>query len=470
MGFRGLFQSKPKAVSKTPKRTSGKKVTESNDHEYKQVIGFQDASNDGSRPSEMGRELFSFPKPEHKETMADYINNHKEGDIFPYVTVTGQEDETKDSRLARLRSFVSPYGKSVKPEMRINGVILDLLDGSLCIDELKQHVDNSILSKAKIKENKRFNDINEHVFTKPYVQLRRITGEFVPLLSGTADYTDLVFSLQDGRLLDHQIVVQSNKIPTNSAGVFEMSCDYCIPTRDIRQLSIKYELARPIMREGYQWGTVSMCISICEADTPYITPKVEAIGIVRMPYTAMEDQEADPDHKDITYTASQIKRFRDMYLEGAIADNDEPRKEKLKKSSYSKSTIRGASKGLEGPSHVGEMSGWEHLKGMKKPLLDEGIASVSAASADEDDIKPDLVRKAEWEAQQEKLRMESMAIAKQFKDVRKPSPAPERMTLTKDSDTESIPRSFGGSDSEESEPEAFKRAKKKTVGFQVQDV
>jgi len=402
---------KDKVKQRRDSVVSGRGVSRSSDHEHAQVV-FKDTANDGSKTAEMSRELFSFPKPETKETMADYLNNHKEGDIFPYIAVTGKEEESKDSRLARMRAFVSPYNKSVKPEMRINGVVLDMLVGSLHIDDLKSYVDQTRLSKAEKRENKSFRNIEEHVFTKPYVQLRKVIGEFVPLLSGTADYTDLVLSLQDGRLLDNQVIVQSNKLPTNSSGIFELSCDYCIPTKDIKQLSIKYELARPIMKEDFQWGAISFSISISESDTPYLTPKVEAMAVVRAPYTAMEEVLSDPDHKDVTYTSSQIKQFRQLYSQGDIADNDEPMRERMKISSYSKSTIRGAQKALQGPSHLGNVDGWSQLQGMKKPLLADGEASVDAASGDEDDIDVKQTTRDEWEKEQERVR-------KQFEGMRK---------------------------------------------------
>ncbi|WJX09057.1 hypothetical protein [Trichoderma gamsii cogu-like virus 1] len=472
MGFKDMVRRASFSKKSGKKMSASKDVSMSNNHDYSQIVGFHNTANDGSQAADLGRELFSYPKPENRETMADYISGHKSGDIFPYISVTGREEETKDGRLARLRSFVSPYGKVVKPEMRINGVMLDMLEGSLHLDDLKAHVDKTRLTKEEAKENKRFKDLEEHVFTKPYLQLRKITGEFVPLLSGTSDYTDLSFCLQDGRLLDHQVIVQSNKLPTNTIGVFELSCDYCIPTKDIKQLSLKYELARPVMKEGFQWGAVSMVISVCEADTPYLTPKVEAMAINKMPYTALEEAAYDLDHKDITFTAGQIKKFRDMYTAGDIMDNDEPKKERMKQSSYSKSSIRGTSKAVAGPSHVGELSGWEYMKGMKKPLLADGEASVDAPSESEDDIDVNPSTKEEWEKQQEALRAEMQmtkynpkeAIGKTKAIDRTLSTSPpESLTLSKVASVSSV--------SDDSEPEIFKRiARKKRVGFNVQDV
>lgn len=470
MGFFDSFR-RSRSVSAPSRSGRRKEITRSQDHDLQQVVNFKGTANDGSRPSEMGRELFSFPKPETKETMADYLSGHKDGDVFQYLAVMGKEDETKDSRLARLRAYTTPYGKEVVPEMRINGVVLDLSEGQLHIDDLKDHVNKRNISKAQIRENKHFKGISEHSFKKPYLQLRRVTGEYVPLLSGTADYTDLVFSLQDGRLLDHQIVVQSNKIPTNNNGVFELSCDYCIPTKDIKQLSIKYELARPIMKEGFQWGSVSLMISICESDTPYITPKVEAMAVVRAPFTAMEEHENDLDHKDVTYTSGQIKKFRELYTQGDVADVDEPKKERLKTSSYAKSSMRGAAKAQKGPDHLADLDGWSHLKNMKKPLMPEGVASVSAASGDDETEElPSAPNLDAWNAEQQKAR-------EQFEEAMRSTSSSSSVPpsyKTKSPEPENIIRPFQSmvedEVSDESEPDFIKRARKKRVSFNVHDV
>jgi hypothetical protein len=461
-----------KSNSSSNRAESQKQVSQSRSHDHAQVLNFQGAANDGSKSSEMGRELFSFPKPETRETMTDYLQGHKSGDVFQYVAVTGTEEESKDSRLARMRSYVSPYGKSVAPEMRINGVILDMGEGVMRIDELKQHVDKTKISGVQKRQNKHFKGLTEHVFSKPYIQVRKITGEFVPLLSGTADYTDLVFSLQDGRLLDHQILVQSNKLPTNSAGVFELSCDYCIPTKDIRELAIRYELARPIMKEGFQWGSVSMSISVSESDTPYLTPKVEAMAIVKMPYTAMEEHQNDLDHKDVTYTATQIKKFRELYSSGDIADNDEPKRERQKISSYSKSSIRTGKKAIKGPEHLGGLEGWNHLAGMKKPLLKDGEASESAKSDDESVDQEVLHQTKEaWEKEQERMRREFDMSSNVGSSSSKTTPPKyqdlDEVIAPQISKKATVTEESG---SEESDPDFIKKARKKSVGFNVHDV
>lgn len=463
MAFRNFFSRNKDAKLRNQQESSQgqKSITNSQHHDMAQVLSFANGAHDGTAANDIGRDLFSFPKPEKKETMKDYLNNHNSGDIFPYIAITGKEEETKDNRIARLRAFASPYNKESKPEMRVNGLVLDLLVGSLHIDDLKSHVDNSLLSKAQTKQNKQFKEINTHVFKKPYVHIKKITGEFVPLLSGSADYTELYFSLQDGRLLEHQVVVQSNKIPTNNVGVIEMSCDYCIPTADIKQISIRYELARPIMKEGFQWGTVSLVISVDESDTPYLTPKVEAMAIVRAPYTSMETQQVDQDHKDVTYTAAQIKSFRELYINNDIADNDEPLKERKVQSSYPKSSIRGQQKTVKAPEHLGSLPGWSQMQDSRKPLITADLASVSAASGgDEDDSPIRNTTISEWEEEQKRMRtafdQAGLHQARIPKPPMKPAIKKPRVRSNTVLSESTAVDSVSDDSSDESEPEIFK--------------
>lgn len=408
----GLFRKLTSSVSdKSPSRSkrARRSVSDSQVHDDKQVLNFtKSIKGDGIEP-DMTRDLYSVPKPQEIETMADHISNHKPGDVFPYFSVVGNEEETKEGRLSRLRAYRSPYGKENKPEMRINGVILDEIEGTILVQQLKEHVDETKLSRAQSKQNKKFKPLDETTFKKSYIMISRITGEYVPLMSSTADYTELYFTLEDGRLLDNQTIVQSNKLPTNQNGVFELSCDYCINVKDIKQLSLKYFLSRPIMKEGFQWGSISITIRMSESDTPFLIPKVEAMAIVRTPYTTLEEQTKDPDHADVVYTSGQIKKFQEMYKAGEIMDIDEAKKERTKKSSYSKSSIRGATKGEQGPTHLSNQDGWEHMKGMVKPRLAEGEASISAPSEEEDDIQVSQLTKEQYEREQERLR-------KQFED------------------------------------------------------
>lgn len=431
MGLMDLVKGRRASAAGNQKRASHRRLTESRDHEDGQVLDFrQTVRGDGAEP-DMTRELLSVPKSSRIESMVDHLQTHENGDIFPYVSVVGNEEEGKESRLARLRAYRSPYGKENKPEMRINGIMLTETEGMIRVQDLKDYVNKSQLSPLQKKENKKFKSIDGSNFVKPYIQISRITGEFVPLMSSTTDYTDLYFTLEDGRLLDKQVVVQSGKLPTNQNGVFELSCDYCVNSKDIEQVSLKYFLARPIMKEGYQWGSVSLTIRVSESDTPYLMPKVEAMAVVRMPFTTLEEQKKNPDHADVVFTSHQITKFREMYKSGDIADIDEAKASRMQVSSYSKSSFRGVVKSQADETGAASRPGWEHLQGARKPLLPEGEASVSAESDNEDEDLPsgnDFTRAA-YEAHQAELREQFRTSSGSTEDIdpdrltRSPSPS-----------------------------------------------
>jgi hypothetical protein len=419
MGIFDKLVSRRSRASTDPgdKRPSG--LSRSVQNGEAQVMGFKKSIKGNGVEPNLTRELYSVPKPTEVETMVDHIQNHKSGDVFPYMSVYGIEDEVKDGRLSRLRAFRSAYGKETRPEMRINGIELNELEGTIKVQDLKDYVNNDQISKTAKRENKRFKPLREESFTKPYIQITRITGEYVPLMSSSSDYTELYFTLEDGRLLENSVIAQSVKLPSNQNGVFELSCDYCISTKDLTQLSLKYFLSRPIMKDGFQWGSVSLVIRISESETPFVAPKVEAMAVVRTPYTTLEEQSKDPDHADVVYTSAQIKKFREMYQAGDIADIDEAKKERMKQSSYSKSSIRGLGKSVAKEEVVPVREGWEHIRSMRKPLLPEGEASVSAVSEDEDDIEVNQLTRRQYEEQQEKMRnrLEKMGIKAAEEDI-----------------------------------------------------
>lgn len=430
--FDKITGRRPSRPARSP-RKSRRSISDSANHEDKQVLGFKPTvKGDGKEPN-MSRDLFSVPMSDKVESMVDHLQAHTPGDIFPYVSVYGNEDESKDSRLSRLRAFKSPYGKENKPDVRLNGVVLMDTEGVIRVQDLKDYVNGESLTRSQTKENKRFKPLKEESFKKPYIHIARITGEYVPLMSSTADYTDLHFTLEDGRLLEHTAIVQSNTLPTNQNGVFELSCDYCINVSDLSQLSLKYFLSRPVMKEGFQWGSVSLTIRMSEADTPYIAPKVEAMAVVRMPFSTLEDQKKNPDHADVVYTSKDIEKYREMYRSGDIADIDEPKQAKMKLSTYSKSSIRGQAKAVSGPGHLGEQDGWEHLKNMRKPLLPEGEASVSAESTGEEDLQVSMPSKLAYEKHQEELRRGFSTQSDSTEDIpseeiaRSPSPEAKRL-------------------------------------------
>jgi len=340
------------------------------------------------------RELYKVPMPEQTEGMSDLIKSHVEGDHFPYFAVMGQEEESKPSRLGRLRSFMPFYNKDTLPTLKLPPLELTEMSCSLELEELLL---------ARRQPGKKSQQLN----FKPYVRIKMITFLYTPVMSSTARYTNFVVSIVDDRFPDGLKVAQSAVCVTNQEHPIELSCDYCIPRKAISKLHVSIDLESRIINAGEQWGSMYIEVNLEESDYPYMAVKRDALAMVRAPFTTLEQRKVDPDRIDVGFTGTEIEWFRQMYQNGDIADSGEPSKERVKKSSYSKSTVRGTQKQKPLLENVPE--GWDQLEGAGKPLVPAYEASISVPSNDNDeeqdlDKNEKLQAKAAWAEEQERLR------------------------------------------------------------------
>jgi hypothetical protein len=386
--------------------------------------------------------------------MTDLIKLHEDGDKFPYVGIVGNEGETLDARRSRMLSLKPSLGLRNIPEIEVSGCPLIDTEGEFSMSALMEHavtlgsipVSSSGIMPVRTQSK-------NYAITKPYVHIKSVTGLYTPNMSSTADFCRLWFVLTDNRLINQGKCGQSNALVSNQEGVMEMSCDYCVSRADLGNFVLGYTLEREILKPGFQWGTVSFYFNITESDMPYQSSKRDALAVYRMPISTLTSRQTNADKSDISFTSRDIEQLRKMYLRGDIVDVDEPQKSRLKKSSYSKSTMRGVTKGEDIADTGAE--GWSFMKGARKPMLDADVASVEVDSdgEEEEDIVVNQQKKEDWEKHQEALREMQKSEGKELVG--------------------------GGSDKGESdgEPEIIKemrarqgKAKLKSVGFKVEDV
>lgn len=407
------------------------------------------ADNSGN---DMDRTLYEMPMPQNVDAMTDLIKLHKEGDKFPYVGIVGSEGETLDARRSRMLSLKPSLGIRNIPEIEVVGCPLIDSEGEFSMSKLMEFA-VSLQPNNQSGLMPTTNNMKNFEITKRFVHIKSITGLYTPNMSSTADFCKLWFILQDNRLINQNKSGQSNALVSNQEGVMEMSCDYCVSYEDLGSFVLGYTLEREIVKPGFQWGTVSFYFNLSESDIPYQTTKRDALAVYRMPISTLTERDTNADRSDISFTSRDVMMMRKMYLSGDIVDVDEPQKARLKKSSYSKSTMRGVDKGEEIKSS--ERKGWEFMGGSRKPQVDAGEASVDSFK-DEEDVEeiPDRRQTIkEWKAEQEKLREMQKGEGKE---------------LVSKVDSES-----SGGD----EPAIMKQVRdsqnkkgKKAVGFQVQDV
>lgn len=413
---------------------------------------FQNANNTKTEGAkEMDRTLYEMPMPDNVDAMTDLIKLHKDGDKFPYVGIVGNEGETLDARRSRMLSLKPSLGLRNIPEIEVTGCPLIDTEGEFSMSSLMKYalsfeepeVDTGGIMPVRP-------NLKNYKLTKQYVHIKSVTGLYTPNMSSTSDFCKLWFVLMDNRLINQSKSGQSNALVSNQEGVMEMSCDYCVSSGDLENFFLGYTLEREIVKPGFQWGTISFYFNVVESDIPYQSAKRDALTVYRMPITTLTERETNADRSDISFTARDVNLMRKMYLRGDIVDVDEPQTSRLKKSSYSKSVLRGATKGED--IEVANESDWGFMKGAKKPRLDAIEASVDANSEEEEDIQVDVQTKRKWEEHQEKLREMMVGEGKEF----------ARKTSTS---------------SDDSEPEIMKKMRverlekaKKNVGFQIQDV
>lgn len=346
----------------------------------------------GEVAKNVNRELYQVPMPEQTEGMSDLIKDHKSGDQFQYFSVTGHEEESRPSRLARLRSFMPNLGKRSIPVIKLPALELIDMSSSLSLGLL--------LPAKKMK-----GDVQ-----KAYVRIQKITGLFIPVMSSTSKYSHFIATIIDDRFPDGSTVAQSVRGVTNQEQPIELSCDYCVPRSAIGKINLNIDLETRVLNAGEQWGTAYLEINLEESDFPYMAPKREALATVRAPYTTLEQRTVNPDRMDIGYTGTEIGKFREMYERGEIVDSGEAVKERVKASSYAKSAVRSgrATKGKE--VLTGVRPGWEYMADAQKPDIPAYEASVSAESREEDEDNglggnsSTLQSKRGWQKRQEEMR------------------------------------------------------------------
>jgi len=378
-----------------------KKVSSSQLFNYKPSV-------EGSGISGADRTLYSMPMPENVDAMTDLIKMHKAGDKFPYVGIVGDEGEDPDSRRARLLAIKPTYNSRHVPEIVVEACPLINTEGEFSMQDLMEFAKQNVSPvqppsgpMPKLKTGQDF------TITKKYIHIRSITALYTPNVSSTSDYCGFHILLNDTRLINKSKCGQSNSIVSNQEGVMEMSCDYCVSVPDLGSFVLEYQLEREIVKPSFQWGTLTFYFNITESDIPFQTTKKTALAVYRMPMTTLLDRETDADKSNIVFSPEDVNSLRKLFMEGDIVDVDQPQEARLKKSSYSKSTLRGAPKGEQLMQHTTD--GWEMMKDARKPKMDALVASVSAPS-ENDDYTDDtfnentLLAKSAWEKEQENLR------------------------------------------------------------------
>jgi len=426
---------------------------------------FQSSQMTSTQATAMDRTLYEIPQPNKVDAMTDLIKDHQDGEFFPYVGVVGSEGESSDARRARMLALKPSYNKRDVPEIKILGCSLISREGAFSMDTLMEfaqtNVDPVPISKFPMPSG---DHSPNYVMTKPFAHIRQITALFTPNVSSTANYCNLWMNLIDNRLIDSDKGSQSNVVVSNQESIMEMSCDYCIPRKDLSSFSLSYTLERDVVKPGHQWGTVSFYFSLTESDLPYQSSKVDAMAVYRMPITTLMNRETNADKSDISFTPADIVRLRQLFQQGDIVDVDQPQTARLKTNTYSKSSIRTGPKGKE--IDVDGKAGWEFMKGSRVQKVDAGVASV--------DLSDDSSVPEPEEKDQRVIDKERKAVLEKWKKVqeleREVAEGKGKEVAMSDAPEEESPKNNKSIDGEDFEALFKNSAKKKQVRMSVSEV
>lgn len=421
---------------------------------------FQVSGKTSEQAADMSRTLYEIPQPAQVDAMSDLLKQHKEGDLFPYVGVVGSEGETPDARRSRLLALKPSYNKRDLPEIKVLGCPLINKEGSFTMSRLMEYAKQNTgpIPPANAPLPTGFQGL-DFALSKRFVHVKQVTILYSPNVSSSSNYCNFWMNLMDTRLINPEKGSQTAAIVSNQEGILELSCDYCIAVRELESYTISYTLERDIVHEGFQWGTVSFYFSITESDLPYQSSKVDAMAVYRMPITTLAERETNADMVDATFTPQDLIGLRKLYKAGDIVDVDEPQRNRLKTSQYSKS-LRSGPKGKDIGSNVMDREGWEHMKGAVQPKLDAMEASVEPS--DEEDVpivdldQDEVDRKRKEVLERYKLEQEEARAAMEKEVV------PVRSAMKQPKPVESV-------DGDEDDAALIrfleKQTGKKTVGF-----
>lgn len=336
--------------------------------------------------NDVERDFFNLEVPTQQLGLSDLISNHKPGTTFQYVAITGKDSETFEARLSRLRSFKPTTNHKRIPSEKLPTVEL--------------HGIETVISLGAILPKKN---------TAKYVRVSGIMGYFSSTMATFHTFTKVRIAMMDGRF-HPPVKIQSATVGSNMDSKFEISMEFCVPVDECGDINFIVAADQELMPDNRQWGAIQAQVELEFMDFPQKTIIKPVNAVLAPNQTILEDLEVDPNNVDITLTEIDRKKLKEMYINGEIIDEGEPIVRKSKANTYSKSTVRGASKSQAIEGSDIKRDGWEHTMGMRKPLIDADQVSEDPddeRESDGSDYNGARATTADaWKKEQERLRLE----------------------------------------------------------------
>lgn len=350
------------------------------------------------------RELYRYDQPEQELGMSDIVKNHEPGTRFMYAAITGRESEDINSKLRRLISY--------QPALRKKAVPVDNLPVIKLFRESETFPLDQVLPKST-KKSQSYGD---------YVRVSDAVTLYGAVVSPDCNFTKVQVGISDNRLLTDKMV-KSFTATTNLMTKGNLALPYCVPVADADQLVLTVSRERAFLEEGRQWGAIQIQLIMEFSNFPTQFDNQPVAAVNMLPSTALETPLNNPNNIDISVLNQDRKKLAELYLDGDLADENEPIENKTAAVRYAKSSISGAQKGKQLQSATPE---WSFIKD-KRTMVD----------ADQNSIEPEV----------DDLNG-SISDRESIEDIARPATPPRKSALKKPSETQNDrPNEDGPSDS-----------------------
>jgi len=309
------------------------------------------------------RELYQYERPTQEFGLAGLVKDHKPGTRFLYAALTGKEEEDVPSRMRRLAGF--------KPRLNKQAFTIDQLPTIKLYRETETFPLSKILSAKGVGS---------------YIRISDAICLYGAIVSPDCCFTKAKIGIIDNRLLDGKLV-KSFVATTNIPSIGNLKLPYCFPREDANRISLVISRERAFIEEGLQWGAIQLQMVIESYEFPVQFENTEVNAMNKLPGTLLEDRVTDPDHIDISITNNTRGPLAELYLQGDIADENEPIENKLQKVKYAETSMSRKPKGKVLSQNT---SDWKFLEEKRVGMVSEELQSIepSEPSIQNAEIRP----------------------------------------------------------------------------------
>lgn len=311
------------------------------------------------------RELYQYDQPQQELGMSDLIKNHETGTRFMYAAITGKESEDMGSKMRRLVSF--------QPALKKKSMNVD----NLPVIELFRETETFPLDQIINPNSKKKASLGN------YVRVSDAITVYGAVVSPDCNFTKVQVGISDKRLLTDN-TVKSFTATTNMMTKGNLALPYCVPVNDADQLVLTVSRERAFLEEGRQWGAIQiqLVLEFSQFPAQYDNQPVAAMNM--LPSTALETPINNPNNIDISVLNQDRKKLAEIYMDGDLADENDPIQNKTAAVKYAKSSMPGVKeRGKKIESAVPE---WSFIKD-RRAVIDADQNSIEPSIDDIPDME-----------------------------------------------------------------------------------